>query len=119
SHASTAAASTVNEKKTFPSETTTSESTRPSVNTEPSGEDTFASAARTSCLLTDISIVRLAAHQRRPCCPVNATRTIKTVDAHAPAMTYWQIGTGGGRPRVCWNFFEGDPTIAEDAFFVL
>jgi len=20
------------------------------------------------------------------------------------AMTYWQMGTGGGPPRVCWNF---------------
>jgi hypothetical protein len=106
SQAFTAVASTVSEKKTFPSETTTSESTRLSVNAVPSGEDSLASAARTSCLLTDMSIVRLPAHHRRPCRPVNATLTIKTVDAHAPAMTYWQIGTGGGRPRVYSNFLK-------------
>src|SRR5262249_14044917 len=44
--------------------------------------------------------------RRLPCGPVNATLTVKTVDVHAPAMTYWQIGTGGGRPRVYWNFLK-------------
>ena len=54
SQAFTAAASTVNEKKTFPSDTTTSESTRASGKAMPPGDGTFAKAARTCSLLTVI-----------------------------------------------------------------
>src|SRR5262249_51017536 len=52
----TALASTVSEKKTFPSETTMSERTRASGKAAPLGVGTFASAARTCSLLTIISV---------------------------------------------------------------
>ena len=52
SHIFTAVASTVSEKKTFPSETTTSESTRASGKAVPPGDGTLAKAASTCSLFT-------------------------------------------------------------------
>ena len=73
SHLFTAAASTVSEKKTFPSETTTSESTRASDKAVPAGDGTLAKAARTCSLLTVmISRPSVAGHHRQGGGPVNA-----------------------------------------------
>jgi precorrin-4 methylase len=54
SQAFTAAASTVSEKNTFPSETTTSERTRASGKVFPPGDGTLAKAARTCSFVTVI-----------------------------------------------------------------
>src|ERR1019366_7884915 len=54
SQAFTAAASTVREKNTLPSLTTTSDSTRASVSAAPPGDGTFAKAAKICPLLTAI-----------------------------------------------------------------